>query len=81
MYYDTHKRSLMASNEKVIKKMHCPYPEQPSLTYKDQRTLQCKNCVHNILVVHEHTEKELRQVVEKNSQTCLLVDPRFVRCI
>lgn len=79
MYYDPTTHQLRTADNKVLKTLHCPYKSQDlNLYYKDTRTLSCDTCHHQVLIAHEHSEQELKQVLQYNPNTCLLVDFRYI---
>lgn len=79
MYYDANTRQLRTADHRLIKTLHCPYKSEAlNLYYKDARTLSCDHCHHQVLIAHQHGEQELKQVLEQNPDTCLLVDVRYI---
>ncbi len=69
--------TLYTDDDKLIKKMHCPYP---SLKWGDLTSLDgsldrfCGICESNVVETKESTDKTLLKLLEENPENCLKAD-------
>ena len=68
---------LYTDDNKLIKKMYCPYP---SLKWDDLTPMEgnmdkmCDICEHSVVETKEYTDDELLKLLQENPETCLKVD-------
>ncbi len=68
---------LYTDENKLIKKMHCPYP---SLKWGDLSSIDgsldrfCDICENNVVETKEFTDEALLKLLEEKPDTCLKVD-------
>jgi len=68
---------LYTDDNKLIKKMHCPYP---SLKWSDLSSIDssvsrfCNICEHNVIATKDYSDKALLQLLQEEPSTCLKID-------
>ena len=68
---------LYTEDNKLIKKMYCPYP---SLQWQDFSAINgsidkmCDICEHRVVDAHDYTEEALFEFLQEDPNTCLKVD-------
>ena len=70
-------KTLYTNDNKLIKKMHCPYP---SLTWNDLSSTDgsmdrfCDICEHNVVETRDYAGEALLKLLKKDPNTCLKID-------
>ncbi len=70
-------KELYTNDNKLIKKMHCPYP---SLRWDDLSSLDgtmsryCAICESNVVDTSEYTDEALMQLLREKPDSCLKID-------
>ena len=70
-------KELYTDDNKLIKKMYCPYP---SLRWDDLSSLDgtmnsyCAICESSVVNTSEYTDEALMQLLRENPETCLKID-------
>jgi len=76
MKYNLASRSLYTDQGQLLKVLACPFVAQE---LKLQRTgpakVNCRQCDRSVLMVHYYSEQDLQALLQKEPETCLLVDP------
>jgi len=69
--------TLYTDTDKIIKKMHCPYP---SLKWNNLSSIAgsmdrfCDICEHNVIETKEYTDEVLLKLLQEELTTCLKID-------
>jgi len=75
--YNPLTNTLYTDTDKLIKKMHCPYP---SLKWNDLSSLDgsidrfCDICESNVVETKEMSDESLLALLQKDPETCLKLD-------
>jgi hypothetical protein len=70
-------KKLYTDENKLIKKMHCPYP---SLKWGDLSSIDgsmsrfCSICESNVIDTKEYSDTALLQLLQEEPSTCLKID-------
>lgn len=70
-------KTLYTDDNKLIKKMYCPYP---SLQWSDLASMDgtmdrfCDICESNVVETKDYTDEALSELLQKDPETCLKID-------
>jgi len=70
-------KNLYTDDNRLIKKMHCPYP---SLQWQDLASIDgsmdkmCDICEHSVVETKIYTDEALLKLLQEEPTTCLKVD-------